>query len=115
MYQLMMLPGTELNTKLTREKFQMKTKYRVLPRCFGYFNVFNKEYCVAEIEEILVSNSTLTFDDYLNGRKLDFFVNVFYNDAVLEDLFILLKKLDLSIWDWIYYLLKTTKSLNLKI
>ena len=40
MYQLMMLPGTELNTKLTREKFQMKTKYRVLPRCFGYFNVF---------------------------------------------------------------------------
>ena len=75
----------------------------------------NKEYCVAEIEEILVSNSTLSFDDYLNGRKLDFFVNVFYNDAVLEDLFILLKKLDLSIWDWIYYILKTTKSLNLKI
>ena len=114
MYQLMMLPGTELNTKLTREKFQMKTKYRVLPRCFGYFNVFNKEYSVAEIEEILVSNSTLSFDDYLNGRKLDFFVNVFYNDAVLEDLFILLKKLDLSIWDWIYYLFENYEEFEFK-
>ena len=114
MYQLMMLPGTELNTKLTRDKFKMKTKYRVLPRCFGFFNVSNKEYCVAEIEEILVSNSTLSFNDYLKGRKLDFFVNVFYNDAVLEDLFLLLKKLNLSIWDWIYYLFENYEEFKFK-
>ena len=114
MYQLMMLPGTELNTKSTRKKFGMKTKYRVLPRCFGHFSVFEKEYCVAEIEEILISNSTLSFDDYLNGRKLDFFVNVFYNDAVLEDLFILLRKLDLSIWEWIFYLFENYEEFKFK-
>lgn len=114
MYQLMMLPGTELNTKSTRKKFSMKTKYRVLPRCFGHFSVFEKEYCVAEIEEILISNSTLSFDDYLKGRKLDFFVNVFYNDAVLEDLFILLRKLDISIWEWIFYLFENYEEFKFK-
>ena len=114
MYQLMMLPGTELNTELTRKKFKMKTKYRVLPRCFGFFNVLNEEHCVAEIEEILISNSTLSFDDYLKGRKLDFFVNVFYNDAVLEDLFILLRKLDISIWEWIFYLFENYEEFKFK-
>ena len=114
MYQLMMLPGTELNTNSTRKKFKMRTKFRVLPRCFGYFRVFDKEYCSAEIEEILVSNSTLSFEDYLEGRKLDFFVNVFYNDAVLEDLFILLKKLDLSIWEWIFYLFENYEKFQFK-
>ena len=104
MYQLMMLPGTELNTKETRKKYQMKTGFRVLPRCFGFFSVFSEEYSVAEIEEILISNSTLPYSDYLRGRKLDFFVNVFYNDAVFEDLFILFRKINISSWDWIYFL-----------
>ena len=69
MYQLMMLPGTELNTNETREKFDMKTGFRILPRCFGFFNINNNDYTVAEIEEICISNSTLSFSDYL--KKLE--------------------------------------------
>ena len=104
MYQLMMLPGTELNTKLTREKFKMKTGYRVLPRCFGYFNILGKEFSVAEVEEICISNSTLKFKDYLKSRKLDLFVNIFYNDAIFEDLTSLFDNLSIPKWDWIIFL-----------
>ena len=114
MYQLMMLPGTELNTNETREKFDMKTGFRILPRCFGFFNINNNDYTVAEIEEICISNSTLSFSDYLKARKLDFFVNVFYNDAVFEDLIILLKKLNISIWDWVFFLFQKYKSYSFK-
>ena len=39
MYQLMMLPGTELNTLETRKKYKMKTGFRVLPRCFGNYKI----------------------------------------------------------------------------
>ena len=114
MYQLMMLPGTELNTIETRKNYKMKTGFRVLPRCFGYFEVFDKEYSVAEIEEILISNSTLSYSDYLKGRELDFFVNVFYNDAIFDDLFILFKKINVSIWDWLYFLFKNYSKFEFK-
>ena len=36
-YQLMMLPGTEIDAPSTRNEFEMKTRYRILPRCFGYY------------------------------------------------------------------------------
>ena len=114
MYQLMMLPGTELNSLETREKFNMKTGYRVLPRCFGYYNILGKELCVAEIEEICISNSTLTFNDYLKSRKLDFFVNVFYNDAIFEELLNLFDNLNISKWDWIEYLFDNYENFEFK-
>ena len=104
MYQLMMLPGTDLNTKYTREKFKMKTGFRILPRCFGYFEILGKEFSVAEVEEICISNSTLKFKDYLKSRELDLFVNIFYNDAIFEDLTLLFDNLSISKWDWIIFL-----------
>ena len=65
MYQLMILPGTELGSKETKQKYKMRTKYRVVPRCYGSYEIFKKESNVAEIEEICTSNNTLSFDDYL--------------------------------------------------
>ena len=43
-YQLMMLPGTEMNTPATRNEFEMKTRFRILPRCFGYYDVLGSLY-----------------------------------------------------------------------
>lgn len=114
MYQLMMLPGTELNSSETRRKYGMKTGYRVLPRCFGFFQILGKEFSVAEIEEICIQNNTLSFDDYLKSRKLDFFVNVFYNDAIFEDLLHFLENIGISKWEWINFLFKNYKKFKFK-
>jgi radical SAM superfamily enzyme YgiQ (UPF0313 family) len=38
MYQMMMLPGSEVADKPHREKFGMVTRFRALPRCFGHYN-----------------------------------------------------------------------------
>ena len=67
MYQLMMLPGTELNTNETREKFDMKTGFRILPRCFGFFNINNNDYGFMKLKKF-VFQTRLYLSDYLKAK-----------------------------------------------
>jgi len=101
-YQLMILPGTELGSIETKEKYEMVTKFRVQPRCFGNYDVFGKRISVAEIEEICVANSTLPYEDYLRCRKMHFIVNLFYNDGIFSELRKLLSIIGVSSWEWIF-------------
>ena len=73
----MILPGTELGSQETKEKYKMKTKFRVVPRCYGSYEVYGRETNVAEIEEICTSHNTLSFDDYLECRKMNLIINIF--------------------------------------
>ena len=109
MYQLMILPGTELGSQETKQKYDMKTKSRVVPRCYGSYEVYGKETNVAEIEEICTSHNTLSFADYLECRKMNLIINIFYNDSVFEEIMGLLRKLDISIWDWLNKIYKNSK------
>jgi len=64
---------------------------------------------VAETEEICVSSNSLTFDDYLNCRKMNLIVNVFYNDGVFRELLEFLKWESVSIWSWLLKIYKGMK------
>ena len=114
MYQLMILPGTELGSVETKEKFQMKTKFRVVPRCYGSYNVLGEELNVAEIEEICTSHNTLSFNDYLECRKMNLIINIFYNDSVFEEVIDLLRKTRISIWDWLNKLYENSSKKKFK-
>lgn len=106
-YQLMMLPGTELSSPETRRKYNMKTRYRVLPRCFGYYNILNKQIIAAEIEEICVSTDTLSFDDYLKCRKLHLMIHIFHTDGLFSSTLKFLKFLNISPFKWLEILMKS--------
>ena len=101
MYQLMMLPGTEMNVAESREKFKFETRFRVLPRCFGYFDVLGEEIVSAEIEEIAVQNATLSFQDYVDCRKMNLVINIFYNEGIFEELVKLLENTGISAFEWL--------------
>lgn len=101
LYQLMLLPGTDLATTASIEKWGMQTQYRVLPRCFGYWDVLGESVNAAEIEEICVANSSLSFDDYLSCRHMHLVVNVFFNDGVFKEVLRLLKLLRIPRFDWL--------------
>ena len=101
MYQLMILPGTELGSKSSKEKYKMKTKFRVVPRSYGTYEVLGKKISVAEIEEVCIANSTLKFEDYLTCRKMNLVIQIFFNDGVFEEILFLLRKLGISVWDWL--------------
>lgn len=110
MYQLMLLPGTELGSKESKERFRMRGKYRVLPRCFGYYELLGETVVSAEVEEICVEHATLSYQDYLDCRRMNLFVNVFYNDSVFAELLKLVKGLGHSQWDFLLHLYDTAKS-----
>ena len=103
-YPLLMLPGAEVSTKKSREKYKMITKFRVIPRCFGSYNIFNETINVAEIDEICVANATMSFDDYLECRKFVLTLNLFYNDGIFSEVISILKELDILVFEWLCFI-----------
>jgi radical SAM superfamily enzyme YgiQ (UPF0313 family) len=101
LYQLMLLPGTDLASRDSVSKWGMQTRYRVLPRCFGYWDVLGESINAAEIEEVCIANNTMTVDEYIKCRKMHLIINVFYNDGVFKEALRLLRMLGLSKYEWI--------------
>ena len=113
-YQLMMLPGTELCTDDTKKKYEMSLRYRVLPRDFGSYNVLGKTMPAAEIEEICVSTNTLSFEDYLDCRKMHLIVQTIYNNEIFGTVVKFIKSLGISPFNWIKLIHEHKMEGNLK-
>jgi len=112
-FQFMMLKGTNLETSSSREEYGMKTAFRVVPRCFGIYNFFGESFSSAEIEEICIENNTISFDEYLNARKLHLIINIFYNDKTYKEVFLLLSEFNISYYDFLIYITENlTKDLK---
>ncbi|MBL8700144.1 MAG: B12-binding domain-containing radical SAM protein [Alphaproteobacteria bacterium] len=101
LYQLMLLPGTDLASEASVSQWKMVTRYRAIPRCYGYFDLFGEQINACEIERICVSNDSLTFDQYLQCRRMHLVVNLFYNDGVFKEVLRFIRMLGLSIYDWL--------------
>lgn len=86
MYQLMMLPGGEMSSVSSRKEYEMVTKFRVLPRCFGNYQIYGDSISVYEIEEICVANNTMSYQHYLDCRMLNLTVEIFYNSSIFKEL-----------------------------
>ena len=100
LFQLMLLPGTELATEQSKQLYRMTARYRVLPRCYGYFDVLGERVIAAEIEEVCVANATLSYDDYLAARRFHLIVTIYHNDGVFASLLKLLRSLDVPVYAW---------------
>jgi radical SAM superfamily enzyme YgiQ (UPF0313 family) len=101
LYQLMLLPGTELISEESRKKWGFQTAFRVMPRCYGSYEFMDRKLSVAENEEIVIANDAMSFDQYLNARRFHLVINVFYNDGVFKDIFGFLKFLGIRKYDWL--------------
>jgi len=104
LFTLMILDGSELATQRERERFGMKTRYRVVPRSFGFYPFMGETLACAEIEEVCVENATLPFADYLECRAFALTVALFYNDNIFIELTRLIRDLGLKVSDWLLYI-----------
>ena len=95
MYQCMILEGSELGSNFSKKSWNMQTKYRVLPRCFGIYNFGDKQILSAEIEEICVSTETLPIEDYYESRSFALTIGLFYQDRILLELYQYLRNFDI--------------------
>ena len=104
MFQAMLLPGTEMASRETRKKYKFKTKFRIIPGALGVYNILNKKHPITEIEEIIVGNNTLSEQDYVDCRIMNLFVSTFYNNSMFEEIFIMLRAMNVSRYECLLYL-----------
>ena len=76
--------GTELDSQKYIRDFGIERSYRLIPECEGDYEILGEKVSVYEIEEIIVGINTLTFDDYLECRKLHLLVMVYHNTRLLS-------------------------------
>ena len=70
-YSCMLLKGSQMDLPEQRKKWDIKTKFRILVKDFAKLSNGKK---VIEIEEIVVGSNTMTFEDYINLRSIDFVI-----------------------------------------
>ncbi|OGX27137.1 MAG: hypothetical protein A2787_02075 [Omnitrophica WOR_2 bacterium RIFCSPHIGHO2_01_FULL_48_9] len=93
MFQAMLLRGTDMATGETRKNYGLITKYRIIPGCIGIYEFFGEKHPVAEIEEIIVGNKSMSLEDYIDCRIMNLLVETFHNNAIFEEAFALVRTL----------------------
>ena len=88
-YSCMLLNGTKLISPFSRATHKIGSHFRILPCDFGKLR--NGRVAV-EIEEVITSTNTLTFEDYQEARKLHLMVAVVYNGGGLSPLLKLMRQ-----------------------
>ena len=69
----MLLPGTELASREMREKFKIKSRFRIIPRQFGEYE---GQKCF-EIEEVCCETNSMSIQEYVQCRGFAFLCFLF--------------------------------------
>jgi radical SAM superfamily enzyme YgiQ (UPF0313 family) len=101
MHTLTLLDGSVLGTKEERDKYTFVTKHRLLQRCFGTYILLNKKINVTETEEVVISQQTLSEDDYYECRLYNMCVAIFFNENIFFELNTFLRIKNLKVSEWI--------------
>lgn len=83
-YQAMILKGTELELEEMHERYGIRTKYRILPRGIGEYPILGENAILLEVERIAAETNTLSFDEYLEARRLHLITMIYHNSGVFE-------------------------------
>ena len=94
-HQLMLLHGAPLNNPESREKWQFKTKFRVVARNIGDYT--GKP--IVEVEEIVVDTPTFSFEEYLEARIFHLLLTIFYYEGNYEEFFELAERFGVRPFD----------------
>ncbi len=114
-HQFALINGAHLNLPENRKKFGMKSMFRPVQRSIGTYSFEGKKFNAVESEEICVANKTMSFNDYLESRRLYLSVGMFYNDRVFGEIHALLRLLKLSTWEWISLVHKNINKYDFEI
>jgi radical SAM superfamily enzyme YgiQ (UPF0313 family) len=97
-FQLMLLKGSELEATASRQMFDFQSMYRVLPKNFG---VYGGER-VFDVEEVVVSTDTLSFEDYVKARKHALTSVAFWHDDNFLELVKFAEKCGVKRSEWLF-------------
>ena len=95
-YTLMLLCGAELGRDRAIKNYEMKSKFRLLPKGFGQY----RGKSILELEQICVETNTMSFEGYLQCRNYSLLVRLL-NHKLFEPIYKLTKKLNINWFDLI--------------
>ena len=70
--QCQLLKGSEMNTQEHRDKYEMKTAWRLLENAYGIYD----DFVCLEAEEIVVETNTFSFEENILCRKLNWLIQM---------------------------------------
>jgi hypothetical protein len=104
MYQAMMLLGTDMASRATRDRFALETRYRVVPGNAGIYEFGGERVTAVELEEIIVATKDLPFEDYLSCRVMNLIVDTYLNNGLFEEILEAVRAMGLSVFDLLEYI-----------
>ncbi|NNN34638.1 radical SAM protein [Streptomyces sp. S3(2020)] len=106
LFQLTLLPSSEMYDRAYRERWGLNTKWRVIPRCFGRYKLLGEEIRAAELDEVCVSLPDLSYEEYRECRVMDLLVSALYNGGVFGTIVAMLRAHHVSPMTWLQRCLK---------
>jgi tRNA A37 methylthiotransferase MiaB len=101
MFQLTLLPGSEMCTDAYRREHDLVTKWRTVPRCYGRYQVLGTEVRAAEVDEVCVTVPDMPYEDYRECRVMNLLLASLYNGGVFGVLLALLRAHGVSPMRWL--------------
>lgn len=101
LFQLTLLPSSEMYDRAYRERWGLNTNWRVIPRCFGRFQVLGEEIRAAELDEVCVSLPDLSYGEYRECRVMDLLVSALYNGGAFGTIVAMLRAHHVSPMTWL--------------
>ena len=96
-YTIQLLYGTDYKDPEYRAKWGYVGKWRQIPYDFGKYA---DEY-VFDVEEVAVSNNTISFDDYLNIRGFALTTEITYNNYIFHEILRYIQQYGVSPSKWL--------------
>tara|TARA_Y100000031_G_C8233753_1_gene392198 strand:+ start:153 stop:2252 length:2100 start_codon:yes stop_codon:yes gene_type:complete len=83
-YQAMILKSTDLELDSAKNEYGLKTKWRMIPRAIGRYTIYGVPVVVSEAEEIVVATNTLSYEEYLDSRRLHLTTMIYHNSEIFD-------------------------------
>ena len=105
-YNLRMIGGSEFNTDENRERYGIKTKFRLVDGGYGkYDNILS-----IESEEIVLHTNTITMEETLRFRPIHFLTQFMWNYKYYGELIYFAKELGINLMDIVVEVLERKES-----
>jgi radical SAM superfamily enzyme YgiQ (UPF0313 family) len=99
--QCQLLEGAEMNTEEYREKYGVKTSWRLLENAYGRYH----DYVCLEAEEVVIETNTFSFEDNILCRKLNWLIQMSWTLRRHNLILKLLQEYQVSPADFLLYVI----------
>ncbi|QEP42767.1 radical SAM protein [Ectothiorhodospiraceae bacterium BW-2] len=101
LYNLVLFPGSEMESNADREKYGLRTKYRIPPTSYGVYRFGDESFPCAEYNEVVVASNTLSYEEYIYCKQFHLSVGLFYEQGYFREITSLFKHMGFSVFDFI--------------